>query len=91
MLSKVTFLDIIVTDNRQPDPFFFPAALVVMWLAGWVHRDISAGNILWLKGGRGILSDLEYAKKRSIGHASSDPKTVSYNICLELSLRDGLP
>ena len=52
-----------------------------MWLAGWVHRDISTGNILWLKEcgqeGRGILSDLEYAKKPGIGPASSDPKTVS--------------
>jgi hypothetical protein len=55
-----------------------------MWLAGWVHRDISAGNILWLKesgnGGRGILSDLEYAKKPGADPASSDPKTVSRKI-----------
>jgi len=45
---------------------------------------------LWLKEdgneGRGILSDLEYAKKPGDGPASSDPKTVSYNICLKLSL-----
>lgn len=57
-----------------------------MWLAGWVHRDISAGNILWLKEpgkeGRGILSDLEYAKKPGVGSTHSDPKTVSYDIRL---------
>ena len=66
-----------------------------MWLAGWVHRDISAGNILWLKEdgneGRGILSDLEYAKKPGDGPASSDPKTVSYTICLKLLLSHHLP
>jgi hypothetical protein len=53
-----------------------------MWLVGWVHRDISAGNILWFKEdgkeGRGILSDLEYAKKVGVGPPSSDPKTVSH-------------
>jgi len=66
-----------------------------MWLAGWVHRDISAGNILWFKedgnDGRGILSDLEYARKMGVGSASSDPKTVSYNIYLKVSLSHKFP
>jgi hypothetical protein len=59
-----------------------------MWLASWVHRDISAGNILWLKEdgeeGRGILSDLEFAKKPGTDSASSDPKIVSYHILTEI-------
>lgn len=53
-----------------------------MFLAGWVHRDISSGNVLCFDfggkiGKRGKLADLEYAKKfepNSMG--SSDPKTV---------------
>ncbi|KAI5115744.1 hypothetical protein M0805_002822 [Coniferiporia weirii] len=36
--------------------------------AGWVHRDISCGNVYYYKG-RGLLGDLEYAKR-----ASSDAK-----------------
>jgi len=52
-----------------------------MFLAGWVHRDISGGNILWysLNGSepRGILSDLEYAKHIDDTTYCTDPKTVS--------------
>ena len=53
-----------------------------MFLAGWVHRDISSGNLLYCEidgKGRGILSDLEYAKEyQAFGDESSvDPKTVS--------------
>jgi len=54
--------------------------LIVMYLAGWVHRDISGGNILWYDdktgNSRGILSDLEYAKKDTSDGGCSDPKTV---------------
>ncbi|KAJ3575710.1 hypothetical protein NP233_g915 [Leucocoprinus birnbaumii] len=55
-------------------------ALVLMFLAGWVHRDVSAGNIIVLKGadGRvlGRLSDLEYAKESDrVGEGVTDPKT----------------
>lgn len=57
-------------------------ALVLMLVAKWVHRDISAGNIILVENGRGEvvgkLSDLEYARKfdsTPIGHR--DPKTVS--------------
>ena len=43
--------------------------------AGWVHRDISVGNILVVDG-VGKLSDLEYAKKEGDpGH--SGVRTVS--------------
>ncbi|KAG6848302.1 hypothetical protein H0H93_001406 [Arthromyces matolae] len=44
-------------------------------LAGYVHRDISAGNCLWdIAGEKGKLSDLEYARPYDelVGH---DPRT----------------
>ncbi|TBU58829.1 hypothetical protein BD310DRAFT_818672 [Dichomitus squalens] len=49
----------------------------LLFLAGWVHRDISSGNLLWNPNSkRGILSDLEYAKEfNAEGTGSSDPKT----------------
>lgn len=56
-------------------------ALQLMFLAGWVHRDISSGNIYAYRidGAqvRGILADLEYAKHFDSEGAkgSSDPKT----------------
>ena len=37
-------------------------ALQIMHIVGYVHRDVSAGNVL-LWNGTGILSDLESAKK----------------------------
>ncbi|KAG8979744.1 hypothetical protein FRB90_007983, partial [Tulasnella sp. 427] len=54
-----------------------------MFLAGWVHRDISSGNVYLFrfkdKGGkeqaRGILGDLEYAKAFKQLKGSLDPKT----------------
>jgi len=56
------------------------SALVLLFLAGWVHRDISTGNIIVVEdnlgNARGFLSDLEYAKKMSTESSSSDPKTV---------------
>ncbi|KAG8937945.1 hypothetical protein FRC04_009870, partial [Tulasnella sp. 424] len=61
-------------------------ALQLMFLAGWVHRDISSGNIYayrFQKSGtkkvkvQGILADLEYAKRfePELAEGSSDPKT----------------
>jgi len=35
-----------------------------MHMAGYVHRDVSAGNILFWNNA-GLLSDLEFAKKTS--------------------------
>ncbi|TRM63110.1 hypothetical protein BD626DRAFT_33149 [Schizophyllum amplum] len=50
-------------------------ALQLLFLARWVHRDISTGNLLWWNG-RGLLADLEYAKKfEPKTNGSSDPKT----------------
>ncbi|TRM63082.1 hypothetical protein BD626DRAFT_32776 [Schizophyllum amplum] len=37
-------------------------ALQLLFLAGWVHRDISTGNLIWFNG-RGLLADLEYARR----------------------------
>ncbi|TFY70847.1 hypothetical protein EVG20_g2144 [Dentipellis fragilis] len=55
-------------------------AVQLMFLAGWVHRYISGGNLLWFSEteteGRGMLSDLEYAKKFDAnGQGRADPKT----------------
>ncbi|KAG8896798.1 hypothetical protein FRB99_008646 [Tulasnella sp. 403] len=57
-------------------------ALRLLFLAGWVHRDISAGNILLYKppGGtsQGKIGDLEYAREYVYdvgGTIGSDPKT----------------
>ncbi|KAH9848216.1 hypothetical protein C2E23DRAFT_463904 [Lenzites betulinus] len=50
-------------------------AVQILFLIGWIHRDISSGNVLFYNG-RGILGDLEYAKKfdLSVG-GRSDPRT----------------
>ena len=57
-------------------------ALVLLYLAGWTHRDVSAGNIIVIKDGRnrprGKLSDLEYAKEFTDESSSADPKTVCF-------------
>ncbi|KAA1477660.1 hypothetical protein DENSPDRAFT_933839 [Dentipellis sp. KUC8613] len=59
----------------------------LLFLVGWVHRDISSGSQLWYssaEGGRGILSDLEYAKRfNPDGEGSSDPKTVHVSLLVE--------
>jgi hypothetical protein len=53
-----------------------------MFCAGWVHRDVSSGNILAYRSKpddawQGKLNDLEYAKRFDpFGGGSSDPKTV---------------
>ncbi|KAE9389222.1 hypothetical protein BT96DRAFT_835212 [Gymnopus androsaceus JB14] len=40
--------------------------LVILHNAGWVHRDLSAGNVYWYtEGSRGLLGDFEYAKLRA--------------------------
>ncbi|RXW20599.1 hypothetical protein EST38_g5253 [Candolleomyces aberdarensis] len=55
-------------------------ALRLMFCAGWVHRDISAGNVLALQDANGgwklKLADLEYAKAFKDGSPpTTDPKT----------------
>ncbi|KAF9441706.1 hypothetical protein P691DRAFT_790795 [Macrolepiota fuliginosa MF-IS2] len=57
-------------------------------LIGWLHRDVSTGNILIFVDGEtvtGKLSDLEYAKEFGSAAAHSDPKTgTPYFMALEL-------
>lgn len=58
------------------------AALRLMFLAGWVHRDISTGNILALRTSDGLvgkLGDLEYAQRFPTWQGTYEPKTVSKN------------
>ena len=55
-------------------------ALRVIHKAGWVHRDLSPANLYLYKdpetdAKRGIIGDLEFAKKVGTG-ASSDVRTV---------------
>ncbi|KAF9443849.1 hypothetical protein P691DRAFT_712676, partial [Macrolepiota fuliginosa MF-IS2] len=54
-------------------------ALVLLYLARWVHRDVSTGNIILVGVGgeiRGKLSDVEYAKEFYTNTCTSDdPKT----------------
>ncbi|KAG8948429.1 hypothetical protein FRC04_009799 [Tulasnella sp. 424] len=67
-------------------------ALQLMFVAGWVHRDISTGNIYAFtdpksQSTRGILADLEYAKpfKPKDVEGSSDPKTgTAYFMAVEI-------
>ena len=48
----------------------------LLFLIGWVHRDISPGNLLWdPKSIQGLLNDLEYAKEfNTKGSGNSDRK-----------------
>jgi hypothetical protein len=60
-------------------------AVVLLFLVGWIHRDISSGNILWYEN-RGLLIDLEYAKKFAPDlRGSSDPKTARNNKVLPVT------
>lgn len=62
---------------------FYPVtALLLMFCAGWVHRDVSTGNVLARKSTKGWqvqLADFEYAKRYSYSECQllSDPKIVS--------------
>ncbi|EIW79096.1 hypothetical protein CONPUDRAFT_107199 [Coniophora puteana RWD-64-598 SS2] len=55
-------------------------AMVLMYSVGWIHRDISVGNLLIYQRPTtnevgGILADLEYAKHKEDVSLSKDPKT----------------
>lgn len=46
---------------------------------GWVHRDISYGNVL-IVNGKGKLTDLEYAKEDSDFSGPHGIRTVSISV-----------
>ncbi|THH07036.1 hypothetical protein EW145_g3665 [Phellinidium pouzarii] len=63
------------------------AALKYIHGAGWLHRDISAGNT-YLYNKRGILGDLEYAKEMGV-NAKHEVRTGTLDfMAVEVSLRD---
>ncbi|KAG2125306.1 hypothetical protein DEU56DRAFT_825606 [Suillus clintonianus] len=47
-------------------------ALYYLHKAGWIHRDFSVGNVIWVEG-IGKLGDFEYAKK-------IDPNTTHHDV-----------
>ncbi|KAF9533046.1 hypothetical protein CPB83DRAFT_525402 [Crepidotus variabilis] len=47
------------------------SAMLILFLAGWVHRDISASNVMMYQG-QGVLGDLEVAKRFRVRHQHSD-------------------
>lgn len=62
-------------------------ALVLLYLAKWTHRDISAGNIIIVEidgSVRGKLNDLEYAQEFSDENFGVDPKPVCFPYILHL-------
>jgi serine/threonine protein kinase len=54
---------------------FYCTALQLLRKLGWVHRDVSVGNILSYKG-EAKLADLEYAKRVGDGK-SHEMRTAS--------------
>ncbi|KAI0735311.1 hypothetical protein C8Q76DRAFT_278275 [Earliella scabrosa] len=76
--------------DALPDFLF---ALWLLYVAGWVHRDISTGNLLCYSG-RGILADFEYAKKfdpKPTKEASSNRKTgTAFFMAVEIQAQQWL-
>lgn len=62
----------------------FLAALKVLHTHGWVHRDISAGNVLVDTNGQAKLVDLEYASN-ILDRAPVLERVVSLNRWIVLS------
>ncbi|KAI5115422.1 hypothetical protein M0805_004009, partial [Coniferiporia weirii] len=62
-------------------------ALEYIHACGWVHRDISAGNIYWYESKRGLLGDLEYAKKMGVD-AEHEVRTGTLDfMAVEIAIR----
>lgn len=57
-------------------------ALAFMESRGYLHRDVSSGNVHWIPdendkdGGRGVLADVEYAKIYDSKSSESNVRTV---------------
>ena len=64
------------------------SGLRYLYLASYVHRDMSSGNILLCSGNRGKISYLEFAKVFQSDAPESDPKTVClcYEMCVDILL-----
>lgn len=80
LLKTYSLVSIIFHDTR--DATDISLALTLLFLAGWVHRDVSEGNIILVRNGNGVrakLNDLEYARdfNQDDRVVSTDPKTVS--------------
>ena len=57
-------------------------ALELLIKLGWVHRDVSIGNILW-HNDDGKLADLEYAKR--VGYTTSHDLRTASETCIVIS------
>lgn len=59
-------IQLVVSDMPLPrsDVFILHPALQMLHKSGWVHRDISAGNII-TRDEQGRLADFEFAKRAS--------------------------
>jgi hypothetical protein len=83
-----TYLLVSIAFQDTRDVSNIRLALTLLFLARWMHRDVSAGNIILVRSGRGVrgkLSDLEYAQdfneeNRAVG---TDPKTVRLSVVTE--------
>lgn len=82
METKLSHVFLVLRDVTQGKILLFPQhytkhdfiVLEHIHKAGWVHRDISAGNIHYYRD-RGLLGDLEYAKKMGTD-ATHEVRTV---------------
>lgn len=57
--------------------YFSLQALEVMHNLGYVHRDVSIGNILSYTKGKAKLADLEYAKEINSKSSGRELRTVN--------------
>ncbi|KAI0085147.1 hypothetical protein BDY19DRAFT_1059765 [Irpex rosettiformis] len=63
-------------------------ALNVIHQCGWVHRDISSGNILVVPGDIAKVGDLEYAKKMSDKTSHSERSGTAFFMSIEAGMND---
>ncbi|KAF9269964.1 hypothetical protein L218DRAFT_4952 [Marasmius fiardii PR-910] len=61
--------------KHSEDMYIFQEVSQAMWKAGWVHRDLSYGNVYWHRTDRTVkFGDLEYGRRYEEG-GSSQTKT----------------
>lgn len=57
-----------------------------MYSAGYVHRDLSVGNILWCEDGQARITDLEYAREFEVMPNANEGQTrprLAHALCKE--------